>query len=137
MISLGCFGFFVQGKKGDFIMSPEFKMIWITTMILIVAINLVKCGLKGHDAWHEYKYGNEDMALNAISGHACFESDREYPFESGHRTPLDEFYRRYNRRLKRSGKMTQKVADRIADDVASQVRSLGSVRKDRDDRMIF
>ena len=57
-------------------MSPEFKMIWITTMILIVAINLVKYGLKGHDAWHEYKYGNEDMALNAISGHACFESDR-------------------------------------------------------------
>lgn len=123
--------------EGEIIMSPEFKVVWWTFVVIIVVGNIIRYGIKWNKKWHWFRHGEEDMALNAISGHSCFESKKKYPFDSGRRTPLEEFYRRYNNRLKGSGRMNQRVANRIAYDVASQVRSFRSARKDQDDTLLF
>lgn len=96
--------------------------------LILLGCIIVRLIIGTHESVHKIRHGNDDIALNAISSHSCFESNKVYKFDSGEKTPKQEFARRLKLRLQcGGGELTQGLADRIADDIAAEVRSLNSI----------
>lgn len=114
-------------------MMDMFEFVFVCMVVYVVGYNLYKLFRK-----IDYKTNlDEIVSENAMSAHSCFESEKKYPFESGRRTPKQEFWRRYFKRKDQHGDMNQRIANAIADDVAAEVRSMKSSMADRKRKLTF